>query len=129
MSLRTFAGLILAVSVISPLRAEQADPQISYYARCTIAFSSLTGGDDPALKPAGVMGTMFYAAQIFGADPDIDLTNLLVSEAKIVATNGKLLGELGKQCGADMQRRGKQISEAGAAIKQLATELPQNEKQ
>jgi len=75
------------------------------------------------------MGTMFYAAQIFGADPDIDLTNLLVSEAKIVATNGKLLGELGKQCGADMQRRGKQISEAGAAIKQLATELPQNEKQ
>lgn len=98
--------------------AQTHDPAIRHSARCLIVVASLASSEDATLKMSGLMGSLFFAGQIFGAEPDIDLASLMKREA--IDIDERLTKELLVQCGGELQRRGGQISAAGEALKAMS---------
>jgi hypothetical protein len=78
--------------------------------------------EDPKNKTVSLLASNFFAGQIFGAAPDIDLSAALRREAPLLdeaATSALLV-----QCGREMVERGKQISAAGRALDAAARPAP-----
>ena len=115
------AGLPLAAALLSlsPVvaKAQAHDPAIRHAARCLIVVASLAGGEDATLKMSGLMGSLFFAGQIFGMQPDIDLTSLMQWEAADI--DAAQTRQLLVQCGEELKQRGSQLSAAGEALKQM----------
>jgi hypothetical protein len=98
--------------------AQGDDPAIRHAARCLIVVASLTANQDATLKMSGLMGSFFFAGQIFGAQPDIDLTRLMTREA--TAMDESQTKALLVQCGEELKQRGGQVTAAGQALSALA---------
>lgn len=86
-------------------------------ARCLIAVAALAQSDDATIKMSGLLGSMFFAGQLFGTAPDADMEAVLKREA--VTIDEAAIKELRVQCGQELQLRGGQISAAGEALKAL----------
>jgi hypothetical protein len=116
MNLKTIAlaTLLLALAPTTPALAQPQSAAIEHDVQCLLASAALLNADDPNAKNVGLMGAMFFGGQLFGADPDIDLTAALKSEApKMTPDHLKVVLAA---CGAEMTRRGNQITAAGAAL-------------
>ena len=102
--------------------AQNADARVRYHAQCFLLFASLAENEDAGVKASGLMGSLFFAGQIFGADPSVDLERLLKVEA--LAMNDVRSQQILPQCGQEMQGRGAQITAAGKALEQLDMSAP-----
>ncbi len=111
-------GLFAAALVPVHAAAQTYDPAIRHSARCLIVVASLASSEDATLKMSGLMGSLFFAGQIFGAEPNIDLTSLMKREA--VDIDERRTKELLVQCGGELQQRGGEISAAGEALKAMS---------
>lgn len=103
------AGLTASVLVAVP-PASQSSPYNGDL-ECLVAVTQLTASNDEAAKSAGLLGSMFFAGKIFGAQPDIDLDQSLLQAAKRIKP--EQISSLLKRCGSEMQERGDQIQAAG----------------
>jgi hypothetical protein len=98
------------------------DAALRHSVQCFIATSTLLLSEDPKNKTVSLLASNFFAGQIFGAAPDIDLSAALRREAPLLdeaATSALLV-----QCGREMVERGKQISAAGRALDAAARPAP-----
>lgn len=109
--IRAFFAVAVA-ALPAPLAAQ--GEALSHSMQCFIATSTLTQSDDQTVKSAGLLGANFFAGQVFGASPDVDFWALLRREARFLDT--ARLTELLGECGAEMERRGKEIVAAAQAL-------------
>ena len=111
--------MVAAAILLSPFvaKAQAHDPAIRHAARCLIVVASLAENEDATLKMSGLMGSLFFAGQIFGAQPDIDLTSLMRRE--VVDIDAAQTRQLLVQCGEELKQRGSQLTAAGEALKQM----------
>lgn len=110
-----FAGsVLLAFAAVMPASAEPVSPAMKHNLQCFLAVSTLSSSRDPAHKTMGSMGALFFAGQVFGADPDVDLVVALKAEASTL--QDEMIKPLLVECGREMSARGKQIQAAGAAL-------------
>jgi hypothetical protein len=110
-------GSILAILLSvqnGPAQIRPPQPDSAHSLQCFLAVSELAASDDPAVKMMGTMGALFFAGQVFGADPGIDLQAAVRDEARILTPQA--MAALRTQCGAEMQKRGVEIQEAGQAL-------------
>jgi hypothetical protein len=111
-------GLLLAsatpTGALAQTTAASAD---SHNLRCLIAAATVAENPDPNVKTIGLMAGMYYAGAVFAADPDIDLKVALKREA--LAMKAGDLASIAASCGAEMQARGKQLTDAGQALKDV----------
>jgi hypothetical protein len=109
------APLLIALAPTQPALAQPLSPAAEHDVQCFLASLALVNADDQNLKNAGSMGTMFFAGELFGADPNVDLAAAVKTEAPKMTPD--LLKQLLPQCGAEMTQRGNQITAAGEALK------------
>lgn len=98
--------------------AQSPGPDLRHPARCLIALATLASSDDASVKMSGLMGSLFFAGQIFGADPAVNLTTLLKREAAMM--HDTQMRQSLVQCGEELKQRGGEISAAGEALKAMA---------
>jgi hypothetical protein len=115
------ATAAVALSPCAPAQAAD-DATVRHYVQCFLVMSALAASDDPKGKSAGLMATNFFAGQIFGAAPDIDLTAAFRREVPVL--NDAKTQDLLSECGAEMDRRGSQIVAAGDALEADAAPAP-----
>jgi hypothetical protein len=96
------------------LRAAPLSPAIEHQIQCFLSISTLIPSTDEQTKRMGVLGSMFFAGEAFGADPKIDMTAAVRQEtAKLDDAKVK---QLLPKCGAEMNARGDQVNAAGKAL-------------
>ncbi len=104
------AGFLIA----TPSLAQSDSPATTHNVQCLIAVAELASSSDSTIKSVGLIASMFFAGQVFGGDPAIDLTAAVKAEAsKLTPDEVKALQV---RCGAEMKARGQQISAASAAL-------------
>ncbi|MEC3910773.1 hypothetical protein U5A82_09895 [Sphingobium sp. CR2-8] len=99
-------------------KAQTHHPAVRHAVRCFIVVSSLATNEDATMKMSGLIGSMFFADQIFGAEPDIDLTSLMTREA--IDIDESQTRTLLVQCGEELKQRGGQITAAGNALSAMS---------
>ena len=111
----TSRGALMALVMIGstiPFSALSAqDTAFQEDLKCFGAISQLAISDDAETKSVGMMGSVFFAGKIFGANPDIDLNAALLSVAQSLEPED--MSQLFERCGAELTRRGKQVEAAG----------------
>jgi hypothetical protein len=116
--LRSFSFCLAVVATVaSPLAAASSpttDETVRHHVQCFVATSALIDRSEPVAKTSGLLASNFFAGQIFGAAPDIDFEAALRREVQ--GLDDAKYAALLKQCGAEMQNRGKQIQAAAAAL-------------
>lgn len=108
-------GALLISSIPTVVPAQTAPQPNSHNLRCLIVAALIANSPDPAQKQIGMLAGVFYAGEVFGADPQVNLAEALKKEASTLKPGE--LETIRASCGAEMQARGKQISEAGDALK------------
>jgi hypothetical protein len=117
------AGLIVLSSGAAPAAAAEPKPLAVHALQCFIVTAELSQSSDEKLRRAGTMAMTFYMGQLFGADPAVDVEKGLIAEAK--AMTPERAKALGRECGAEMQRRGAQVEAAGRAVSDNEKKHPQ----
>lgn len=120
--MRSWFAIALVVGIASPSLAQIRAPKTVHHVRCFIALASLTQSSDETVRGIGMMGSMFFAGQIFGSEPNIDLKS--VTRAQVPSMTPATMKALQVECGQEMQNRGKEISAVGEALKQEAIDHP-----
>jgi hypothetical protein len=87
-----------------------------HHVQCLIATVTLIGSEDPDLSRNAAMASMFFAGQLFGSHPTIDLTQAVKTE--LPKLDAEKLATLAEECGAEMAMRGQQLS----AVEQVLAE-------
>jgi len=105
---------VLIALAATPSLAQPAAPDTTHNAQCFVAIAVLANSDKPELKTMGLMGSIFFAGEIFGQNPHIDFT-AAIKAAAAPMTNDQAQA-LRVQCGAEMAARGKEISAAGQSM-------------
>ena len=105
-----------------PAAAAPLSPETAHEVQCFIATSSLIDNPDKTISSGGLMGTLFFAGEVFGSDPHIDLAAAVKAEAQGL-TDDRVKALL-TQCGGEMTDRGKQISAAGAQLQGPSAQTP-----
>ncbi|MBV8681321.1 MAG: hypothetical protein JO111_00500 [Caulobacteraceae bacterium] len=98
--------------VASPVFAATAtlNPAEEHSAQCFIVMISLTNSTDSSLQESGYVGSTFFAGQLFGADPNIDLASTIQTE--VPRLTPEITKNLVAQCGAELVDKAKQITAA-----------------
>jgi hypothetical protein len=114
------ALIATSASLLTPiaLNAAPLSPVIEHQLQCFLSISTLIPSTDEKTKRMGVLGSMFFAGEAFGADPKIDMTAALKQEA--AKLDDARVKELLPKCGAEMNARGEQINAAGRALQSNA---------
>lgn len=107
--------LMLAAGAVVPASASSR-PAVAHAVDCFLAIQSLADSRDPKVRAMGKTGAMFFAGQIFGADPRIDLGKVATAEA--LTLSEARIAELRLECGRELQARGQQMESAGAAMRE-----------
>ncbi|WP_375289332.1 hypothetical protein [Qipengyuania sp.] len=114
----TSRGALMALSLVGSTMSASAlsaqDTALQEDLKCFGAVSQLVMSDDAETKSMGMMGSVFFAGKIFGANPDIDLSAALLSVAQ--SLDPEEMPQLFERCGAELTRRGKQMEDAGDYI-------------
>jgi len=116
-SLFVLFGILSAV----PAFAAAADERRKHNVQCLVAASFASEAVEGQQKVALTMAALFFSGQVFGSDPDIDLLSAAKSEA--AAMTSEKVSALLVECGAEMARRGKQLSDVGKALMNEAARL------
>ena len=116
LTLLAASGLLLASTGST---AQPVTASLSHSLQCLLISSAMIESGDAKLKSAGLMSAMFFAGQVFGADPKIDLTTAL--KGKLPKLDAPTVARLQKDCGQELQARGGQITAAGEAIQASAS--------
>jgi hypothetical protein len=99
--------------IATPALAQSVTPE-THNVQCLIAVAELVSSSDSTTKSVGLFASMFFAGQVFGGNPTVDLTAAVKAEAsKLTPDDVKALQV---RCGAEMKARGEQISAASAAL-------------
>jgi hypothetical protein len=95
-----------------PARTEA--PATVHDVQCLLMAITLAGSEDADAKTAGVSGTMFFGGKILGANPSVDLTAVVKSEA--LKLDEAKLPTLQQQCGDEMKAFGTKLQAVAAAL-------------
>jgi hypothetical protein len=105
----------MAALPVAPLPAAAQESAASKHnVECFLVVGALSENKDPKARTFGAMASNFFAGQIFGADPKIDLTAAMRREAKQM--NEARFKTLLKQCTDEMKARHDQVTAAGKAL-------------
>jgi hypothetical protein len=115
--LRKWIALALAVGLTaSAATAQPAPDRRAHSVQCLLAMAAANGAAaNPRAGAAARLGMVFFAAQLFGMDPDIDLA--AAARTQLPALNKQRLQALIPTCGAEMNRREQQIAAMGGQLK------------
>jgi hypothetical protein len=119
--LRTWIAVALAGSLIasvsaSGVAAQPAPDRRAHSVQCLLAMAAANGAaQTPQAGAAARLGMVFFAAQLFGMDPGIDLA--AAARTQLPALNKQRLQALIPLCGTEMNRREQQIAAMGAQLK------------
>jgi hypothetical protein len=119
--LRTWIAAALAGSLIASVSAANAAAQPApdrrvHSVQCLLAMAAANGAaQDPKAAAAARLGMVFFAAQLFGIDPGIDLA--AAARTQLPSLNKQRLQALIPACGAELNRREQQIAGMGAQLK------------
>ncbi|HET8612590.1 MAG TPA: hypothetical protein VFL92_07475 [Sphingomonas sp.] len=112
------AILAASASAAAPTTAANVSPAVAHNVQCLLAMGAVSqspsvdeNGKDQALR-----ASMFFAGEVFGGDPDIDLTAAARAEAPKL--DDSTIASLQAQCVEELKKRGAQISAAGDALEQ-----------
>ncbi len=113
-------GLIMtAMAGMLPMgtaTARDATLTRQHHVQCLIATVTLTGSEDQDLSRNAYMASLFFAGQLFGNNPTIDLAQAV--KAEIPKLDAEKLATLAGECGAELAARGQQLS----AVEQVLAE-------
>jgi hypothetical protein len=113
--MKRLACAATAISLIAPpLSAQSTVSGTTHNVQCLIAVAELASSSDATTKSAGLLASVFFAGQVFGGNPAIDLTAAVKAEASKLTPED--IQGLQVRCGAEMKARGQQISAASAAL-------------
>ena len=111
-------GLMMtAVAGMLPMGAAHArDAALTrqHHVQCLIATVTLTGSEDPDLSRNAYMASLFFAGQLFGSNPTIDLPQAV--KAELPKLDAEKLATLAGECGAELAARGQQLSAVEQAL-------------
>ncbi len=82
--------------------------------QCFVATSSLIGNSNKSVSMVGMMDSFFFAGQLFGAEPKIDLTAALKEYGSHLGPDQ--IKSLLVECGAEMKARGHEMTAAGEEL-------------
>jgi len=106
----------LALPALSPAAAELAEERQVHSMQCLLAMSAANGGaPDATARDAAKIGMLFFAGQLSGLDPDLDLP--AAARAQLPVLTREKLQALIPQCGAEMRQRQAQLAALGPALK------------
>lgn len=121
------AGPVVGLVLLAAAERAHADgggrvlsPSVRHSVRCMVVLSRLDQGRDPTFRNLGLIGGMFFAGKAFGADPDLDLSAAAREEARDLSTADVKTAL--RECGAELQKRSKDLSGAGQALKRRDVE-------
>ena len=104
-------GMLVAAA---PAPGDAPSASLRHNLQCLVA-TSIAGGSVPTDQQQGLqMAVLFFSGAVFGADPNIDLPAAVRSEMKDM-TPTKVQALLA-ECGAEMQNRGKQLTDLGRTL-------------
>ena len=116
-------GLAAFASLLAmPAAAQPLSPETAHEVQCFIAASSLVGNPDKNTSTIGLMGSFYFAGEVFGSDPHIDLAAAVKAEAQ--GLTDERVKALLTQCGAEMTDRGKEITAAGQQLQGPSAQTP-----
>lgn len=69
------AALALSATATVTRAAEPASPEVL----CLGVYLTMAGESDPATKNAGLMGALYYAGRVQGANPDKDPLDMVIA--------------------------------------------------
>jgi hypothetical protein len=116
---RTPMRLLLAAILIltaAPASAQSVGARRSHAMQCLLSMSAASGAATSATaRDAAKIGMLFFAAELFGMDPAIDLT--ATARAELPSLTRARAQTLVRQCGAEMQAKERQIAAIGTGLK------------
>ena len=107
-------GLISALAMSVPPQAQaQAKVDPGDLECLAIAFM-MVGNKDDSIKQIGLMTSLYYLGKIDSKNPTTDLEQPIYDElTKITPVTAEAIG---KRCGAELQARGKSLTDVGQRI-------------
>ena len=115
--MRLLLATIVAVSLSAPATAQTAAERQAHAVQCLLAMSAANGAaTDATAEGAAKIGMLFFAGEVFGMDPNVDLT--AAARAQLPGLSRSKLQSLIPLCGAEMHARQRQISAIGPALSQ-----------
>ncbi len=105
LGLAAFASLLAMPAAAQPLSPETSPTRFSRF----IATSSLIDNPDKTISSGGLMGTLFFAGEVFGSDPRMSISPPQVKPKAQGLADDRVKALL-TQCGGEMTDRGKEIT-------------------
>ena len=112
--MRWMVGFVALAAAAPALAAEPAPAGPAHDVRCFLALSTLADSKVASEHQTGILGAMYFAGKLFGANPNIDLTAALKAEAATVTEAD--MAQAFPACGDEMATRGGQMQAASAAL-------------
>jgi hypothetical protein len=94
--------------------------------RCAIVFMEMSSSQDVKMNTAGIIGAMYWVGRLDGRAPNLDLESRIKSE--IPNMNPDVMQAERQRCGAEMQVRGKVLTEVGRDLVQQGEKALQEQK-
>jgi hypothetical protein len=126
--MRLLLASVLILGLAAPAGAQTETERRSHATQCLLAMSAANGSaTNDTARGAAKIGMLFFAAELFGMDPNIDLT--ASARAELPSLTRDKVQTLIPQCGSEMHRVEGQIAEIGKGLKQGGGQGPQEPKQ
>jgi hypothetical protein len=79
--------------------------------RCAIVYMQMISSQDTKINTAGYIGLMYWMGRLDGRAPNLDLENRIMAELPEMTPD--VIRAEAQRCGAEMQVRGKALTEIG----------------
>lgn len=108
------ASTLPSILAAGPANARDAAITRQHHVQCLIATVTLIGSEDPDLSRNASMASLFFAGQLFGSNPTINLAQAV--KAELPKLDADKLATLAGECGAELAARGQQLSAVEQAL-------------
>lgn len=109
------AALTASAWASSAAAAEKTSPDVL----CLGVYLFMAGSADPATKNAGLMGALYYAGRVQGANPDKDALDMVVAALSQPGSDATFQAAA-PRCAQEMTALGKHWTERGKALQDAA---------
>lgn len=117
---RMKTALVASAALLAfALPATAAAPVPSQETLCLAAFLTMAGDTDPEIKNAGLMGALYYAGRVQGANPGKDPIDLVIPVFDL-PNAGALIDAAAVRCGEEMQVMGRRWIERGEEMQRAS---------
>ena len=106
--------MLLAGTLSTNAIAQTAPAEVPHDVQCFLATALLASSPEKDKKTMGLFASMYFAGQIYGRDPQIDL--LAAARAGVPLLTPDNLKALYTSCGQELSSRGKEISAVGEIL-------------